>query len=343
VIMDGFDEEDFIQTFPDFAGIITCPFSGKKVLEITQRHLDQVLGQKVHKDRYTIEKFLIDYPNATLKARQDSVTNPYTNEIVPEITLEMLDDAGTTLKEHFETYAQLYIDQYYAVPVVCPFTGRKTHKITRDFLTSIGKTVYDFYHAVCKYPLRKWSVKCGVCGDYVSNVWEHLITAQHNYAPRMNFEEFETAHGACPTKAIISTNSFFVNESGDSVHIGDLFPKEREGFDPLEVEDSLTRVAEDELELKIARAVREAQTLEDICYYASEKMTVSLPAPFVATEAKFLRENIVFLTGLEDFDIVRMPAVGAANVEIMLPGRGTIERKLAKMKENSDLVLDEAV
>lgn len=342
-VMAGYDEEQFVNDFPDFAGLILCPFSGKKVLEITQKHLDNVLGQKATKERYSVERFVQEFPGATVRARQEKVVNPYTGRKVPEITLEMLRTANTTYREHVEKYAEIVLDQYYPNKVTCPFTGRKIPKITRDYLDGLGKTVYDFYHAVCKFPLRKWSVLCAVCGEWVPNIWSHLEKAQHTYAQRHTVEEFERAYGACPTRAVVSTNSFFVNESGDHVHIADLFPEEQEGFDPVEVEDSLLRAAEDDMDRRIAAAVRTAQTLEDICYQATEKLIVDLPGPHDPTQNKGLWAVLHGMTALDDFDIVKMPAAGANTVEIMMPSRATIERKLNKLKDFSDLVQEQTV
>jgi hypothetical protein len=336
-IMRGCTEEDFISSFPEFPGIIHCPFSGEKLLEITQKHLDRVLKQKPG-ERHTLAKFCGEYPNATIKARQAQVLNPYTNKMVDEITPEMIREAGTTIREHLEKYAQICLEQWYQIVVTCPFTGRKTHRVTKEYLCSLGKTVYDFYHAVCKYPMRKFLVRCAHCGEFVPNIWGHLETAGHTYAQGLSVEDLERTYGVCPTKAIISTNSFYVNESGDSIHVADLFPKKTEAFDLLEIEDSLLHVAEDEMDRRIAAAIRCSWTLEDICFAAAEKSNVPLPASFAPEKTRLLKEAVRKSACIDDFDFVIPPKAGDKTVEIMTPSRESMRLRLTRMIEASDLI-----
>lgn len=339
IIRDGYSEKEFIEDYPDFKGIICCPFSGKKMLEMTQEHLDKVLKQKNDKARYSMHRFKRLFPNATTKAKQVEVLNPYTKKMVPEISMEMLAAAGTSFNAHLEEHATIFLDEWYPNFVFCPFTGRRTHKITKADLSKIGRTVMEFYSAVCKYPLRKWQVKCGCCEEYVDNVWTHLETAKHTYSKPLTMEDYEKSYGtAASTRAVVSTNSFVNNENGESIHLADLFAKKVKQVDPLEIEDSLAKAAQDDLDRRIASVIRCSRTLEDVCHEASERRKVNLPFEFQPGKSRAIREVIKRITGIEDFDFVDAPEDGAKKVEILTPGIDTIRARLIRLIEGSDLV-----
>ncbi len=337
MIESGYTEKAFINDFPDFAGIIRCPFSAKKILGITQEHLDKVLSQKHGKARLIMPKFKLKYPNITLKARQVPVLNPYTNKMVPEITPAMLSDAGTTVMDHINNHPSICLDDYYPDMIICPFTGRRTHKITKEDLKEINRKPIEFYFAVCKYPMKKWQIRCACCGDWVDNIWTHLEQAQHTYAQSMTMEDFEKAYGTASTKIVVSTNAFYDNEEGDSVHVADLMVNQIKNIDPLEIEDSLMAVAENDLDRRIAGAMRGFETLDDICYTAAKKRKVRLPMPFEAGNSRIFRDIVRKKIKEEDFDFSITPQDGAKKIEIMIPGRDTIRTRLLHLIQSSDL------
>lgn len=338
MIMKGYTEEEFLRDYPDFAGAIKCPFSGKKLLEVTQQYLDTVLGQDPNGDYLDLNEFAEEAPYPTLRAKRVDVLNPYTKEKVTEIALSDLVKSGTTWKEHLEAHAQTWLDKQYPFLVYCPFTGRKTHMIRKKDVLDAGKTVQEFYAAVCKYPLRKWAVRCALCGEWVSNIWEHLDAKEHNYAPSMSSEDFEKIYATGGRKAIVTSNSYVQNDSGDLVHLADLFGKKRaRKMDMIEIEDSLMDVAEDEIDKKLAAAVREAHTLEDVFYTAAHKEMVELPFAVHSGMTKMIREAVRAKLGVADFDIAKLPEDGKNEVTVMLPSRDTMRRRLTKMIEESDL------
>lgn len=336
-IRDGYTEKQFIEDYPEFKGIIRCPFSGKQFLEMTQTHLDKALRQRGDKPRYSMSRFKRLFPTATVRAKQVEVMNPYTGKPVPEITLDLLAKSGTTYNAHLEEYATTFLDEYYPNFIFCPFTGRRTRRMTKEDLKSIGRTVVEYYMAVCKFPLRKWQVKCGICDQYVDNIWTHLEEAKHTYSTSTTMEDYEKSYGSF-TRAVVSTNSFVNNEQGDSIHVADLFAKRIRQIDPLEIEDSLSKVAADDLDKKIAKAIGIAKTVEDVCHEASERRHVNLPFSFEPGKSRALREVIKRITGLEDFDFVDPPTDGAKRVEIMTPGVDSIRARLLRLITDSDLL-----
>jgi uncharacterized Zn finger protein (UPF0148 family) len=345
-IMAGYTEADFIKDFPNFEGLVRCPFTGTKKLEISQQHLDSVLRQKKSAQRYSQATFIKEFPNATISALQVKVKNPYTGRMVAEITPEMLEEAGTTIRKHLEDHAQIWLEKYYPDGIRCPFTGKSTRKITRKHLESIGKTTYDFYNAVCKYPLKKWHVKCAICGEFVENVWSHLLEKEHTYATRVSIEDFEQAYSGKARKAKVSTNAYLTNDSGDVVHVADLLPAKIHNVPPMDVEDSLIAVAQSEDEMRIAKAVRHAKTMDDVAFLAAKRVPIQLRAAFKESDGKLLRgtvaqqmekdETMKDYAERDDFDVVA-PEVGATTVEVAMPCIDTIRATLVKMIEISDL------
>jgi uncharacterized Zn finger protein (UPF0148 family) len=335
-VMQGYSPEEFLADFPNFRGAITCPFTGKKLLEMTQSHLDAVVNAG-KKTPVSMAEMTAKYPNYTFQAMKVPVTNPYTGKKVSEITLSMLAAAGTTWKEHMEKYSEIWLDKYYPGMVVCPFTGRKTHMIKKTDVEGLGKTVWDFYAAVCRYPLRKYQVRCGLCGEWTDNIWSHLEQKAHSFAKSMTINEFESIYGTYATKVVVRTNSYVENDAGDSIHVADLFPDEGEKIDFLELEDSLLGVAHDDLDRKIAHSIRGASTVEDIFYSAAEIRSVKIPFEFKSGMTKAARDAVKDVIGEADFDLALAPVEGSCEVSIMIPSRDTIRRKLTRMIESSDL------
>jgi hypothetical protein len=335
-IMPGYSEEAFISDFPDFAGIITCPFTGKRTLHPTQGYLNEVIGQDGQRSRVGMDA-MESNKTATLEAKQVPVYNPYTQKYTNEITIGDLVAAGTTIMEHLEKYATIILDKYYPEMVVCPFTGRKTHSITKSDAAEMGKTPHEFYHVACKYPLRKWSIKCALCEQWVDNIWEHLDEKNHPYAPVMDFEEFERSYGG-NTKAHVTTNCFVEGDSGDSTHIADLLAVHGIQDQALDIEDSLMSIASDDLDKRIAMSVRNASTVEDVMCSAGTKRTVRLPFRFQSGQTKAARSAIKSVVKTDDFDFLSIPKSGAKMVTVVMPGRDSIRRRLLRMIEESDLV-----
>jgi hypothetical protein len=324
---------------------VTCTLCHEEVWKIDWKHLKHAIDvkryQKNHPEHVMVIRDADNYKNQDMEPHQVNVFNPYTNKWVPELTEEMLEAIGTTLKEHLNKYTKFKLNKWYYSLVICPFTGKRTHAVTSKDLKRLGKTRKEFYLANCKYPLTKWAVKCAICNRYVDNIWTHLEEAQHNYAPIMTKEDYENIHGASAVQASVSTNSFLKNDSGDEVYIADLLTKNVKLLDPLEIEDSLVHVAKDDLDMKIAKAVRHSKTLEDVCYGAAEKKQISLPSGFKQGKCKTAREVIRKMTGLEDFDFVSFPKDGAKEVYIMTPGRDFVKQRLIKLIAVSDLRNDD--
>lgn len=342
MILPGYTEEQFVKDFEDHPALIQCPFSDKKVIEMSQAHLDKVLRQDSERQRYTMEMFLKEYPNSTLLAKKVEVVNPFTGKRVPEITPEMLKEAGTNVKDYLEDNAEIFLDKWYPNLITCPFTGRKTRQIKNTDLEKLDKTVFEFYHAVCKYPMRKWQVKCGVCGEYVDNLWNHLEQANHTYAESVSLEDFQKTYGSCATRVVVSTNSFFVSDSGDTMHIADLFAKSFKDMTPMEVEDSLLKAADTDLDRRIAHAVRTSQTLEDVCHLAAEHKMVIVPAGVPPGRSRAVKDAVRKHSGIEDFDLVE-PPTASRKVQIMIPSRDTVRARLLKMIELSDIETQHAL
>lgn len=334
-LMAGYTESEFINDFPDFKGIFICPFSGEKKLEITQEHLDKVFNQ-AGRPRLEMSFFLDRYKFYTTKPRKMPVMNPYTGKMFPELTLGMLKEAGTNLKDHLSRYSTIQLNKRYDAGIRCPFTGRKSYMITPEDIEKTGHTVHEFFQVTCKYPLRKWQVKCAISGEWIENAWKHLVSGKHNYATPMTLERFKIEYGSS-TKATISTNSYIESDSGDSMHICDMFIKKIHSHDALEIEDSLVKHAADELDNKIVKSIRKAHTLEDLFYMASDKQIVHLSTPFKMGMTKEVKQEVKDKLKASDFDISMIPKEGATEVTVLIPSREVIKRRLSRMIAISDL------
>ena len=295
------------------------------------------LFKRISSDRLDMSDLEAECPFPTLKTRRVDVENPYTGKMVPEITLQMLADAKTTWRDHLGQYATIVLGKTYPQLVSCPFTGRKMKAITREHLEEIGRTPEEFYQAVCQYPLRKWQVRCAECGEWVDSIWAHLQAKEHYYAPSTTSEEFELTRGTL-TKLRITNNSYVQNDSGDTVHLADLFGKVARKNNTIELEDSLLAVAKDELDKAIARSTRTAQNIADICFSCVKKRVVKLPKQIDSSMGDpVLRQMISEITKGKDFDIADEIKPGRSKIAITTPSKNTIKRRLAKMVRSSDL------
>lgn len=302
------------------------------------RHADYlsfIRGGRIRKRKAKCESlyaFQKMYPQITMEARQVAVVNPYTGKRVPEITLAMLRKAGVTLSEHIQNYATIWLDKKYQYPVKCPFTGRKAHVIRTKDLVKIGRTEMEFYMAVCKYPLRKYQVKCALCGKWTENIWDHLDSAPHYYAESYSMEEFERAFGFGKTKLGVSTNAYVESESGECVFIADLLPGLSMGQgSQFEIEDSLTSAAKDELDRKIARAAPTCLSLDDLYHIFCRRVWTR------GRSISSLRKAVGAEIGTDDFDI-ECPKERGCFVDIISPRKITIRQRLEALIQNSDLV-----
>jgi len=313
----GYTEKEFLADFPDFKGAIICPFTGKKKLTITQEYLDTVLKQE--------NKEII---------KQVPTFNPYTEETVPEITFDMLSAVGVSVHQHVYEYATIQLNKKYPDVVRCPFTGRKTYCITDEDLKKLNKTPWEFYLAVCKYPLRKFQIKCRVCSQWVDNMWEHLETVEHCYTDAYTPEDFSRDYASIATRAFVSTNCFFESDSGDTTHISDLVSFHFDSSKAMEVEDSLLHVAQDDMDRQIATSIRSCQTMEDVYYASATKNEIPIPEKDV--DMKDIRYAIRKKTGNNDFDVFTKSEQG--KVIVSFPSKDTIRKRLQRMIEASDLV-----
>jgi hypothetical protein len=335
----SYTEEDFMRDFPECEAIITCPFTGKKMLGMTQEHLDGIFGQYSTKTRMTIENFKAEYKNVTIKARKAKVMNPYTGKMVDELTPAVLAASGTNVKEHLGKYAKVWLENSYQDTITCPFTGRRVKQVRHSDLDSLGRTVIEFYNAVSEFPLFRYEIQCADCGKWVENIWEHLERDPHFYAESMTMEDYELSYGTNATQMHVSNNSYFENESGDSIHVADLFAKvtKSDALDVLEIEDSLSKVAESDLDRRMVGAIRNSLTLEDVFFEAAEKRIVALKFKFDSGMTKEVRSAVRATLGFSDFDIAKHPHVGAKEVVVMIPSRNVMRDRLMALVDASDI------
>jgi len=336
---DGYEERQFIRDFPSCEAIMSCPFTGKKMLGMTQERLDAALGQSSTDKRVSMRSFVLSNKNVTLRARRLKVRNPYTKKMVDQLTPQMLAEAGTNVKDHLARYAKIWIDKFYPDTVCCPFTGRRVKQIRHSDLEKLGRTPIDFYNAVSEYPLFRYQVKCVECGKWVDNIWEHLEAVPHFYAESLTLQEYEASFGQNATQAYVSNNSYVENESGDSIHVADLFAKvTKKPVDMMEVEDSLSKVAKDEMDKRLVSSVRSASTLEDVFFAAAEKRIMPLKFKFALGMTKEVRAAVKTALGFADFDIAKPPNIGTKEVVVMVPSRSTLRARMMRLIEESDIM-----
>jgi len=327
----GYTAKQFLNDFPDFTDIVACPFSGQKLLEVTQEHLDKVLKQE-DKTQYTMRHYLKTYPHAPIKSKPVKVMNPYTGKMVWKISPLMLKQANTTAVEHLQRYVKYKLNERYQDFVFCPFTGKRTHRITRSYLRKIQRTAFEFYCANSQYPLQKWQIRCGVCGEWVDNIWDHLKAAEHIYSEPMTMEEYISIYGVGATKQTVVTNSFTENEEGESMPLADVLMQKKNAMHPADFEDSLLRGAIDEFDRKVAFiTARKSNTFDDVLHFVPERKTISLPP-----KTKKIRQFIKKQLGINDFDF--QPADDEKEVEVTIPCKETVKETLLRLFKESDLV-----
>lgn len=341
----GYTADDFMEDFPEFPGIVRCPVCDTPSLEMSQEHLDN------HSNgRMTMADFRESFPNITLKAQKVRVVNPYTRKSCDEITFEMLKAAKTTVKEHLERFSTIILDKRYEKSFNCPFTGKKVRIVKHETLEKMGRTVHEFYQVTCKYPFRKFKVKCGICGKWVSNIGFHLESAKHTYATPMTPNDYEQKHGG-PTRNIVMSKTFVENEDGERTHIADLVKGNHDRDVSSGIEDILdmsslfTKFAEDDLDEKIIAAITGASSMADIIERTVEKRNVKMKKRYAGQKKSELKGELKKETGISDFDLDAMPKPKTRYVVLVVPSRNTILARLRKMatRYNSDTAGDNDV
>jgi len=337
-LMHGYTLAEFVRDFPACQALVTCGISGERVTSVDQPYLDKVLKQK-GRERVSLEEFLKSHPTVTSKARQEDVENPYTGKKVKEITLEMLRQARVTVKEHLERNATLFLNYNYPKYQRCPFTGKKLRNFTREYLVAIGKSVYDFYRMACKYPLRRWAVRCAVCGEWVPNIWDHLDQARHSYAPPTTMEEFEQEYGTGATRITISTNAYKENNEGESIHVADLVPQPQPGVaENVDLVDQLMNKAGDATDRKIAMSVGKTQDLDGIWHSVAKKNMIILKEPISSKDTtKSVSNSVASILGTRDFELAGRILAGKKEIEVLHPSKQTVKERLARMLIESDI------
>jgi hypothetical protein len=329
ILAKGYTEEEFVSDFPDFPGIIECPFCSKRMLRMTDEHLASHA-----KDRISLDTLKRDLPNITIRARPVKVTNPYTGESVDEITLDMIRAAGTTVRDHLERYHTIKIGHRRKKPFFCPFTGKPTYTMKKERLVRLGRTPYEFYQATCQFPLRRFQIRCALCGEWTDNIGAHLDEAKHAYALPVTFEEYKKSYGG-KTRNSVQAMSFVEHEDGERTSAVDAFT---EGArcdidclqDLLDMSMVFTRFARDALDRRIIESMNGATSLVDVCDRCVEKRAVTLDAPYEGEGVTALAREIKKL-GIKDFDVFAPPAEGGVDAFIVEPSRTTIFKRLRRM------------
>lgn len=337
----GVSEQEFLKKYPDWEGYVTCPFTQRLLFKVTQQHLNDVMLRKGRKKPKvsTMGQFRYRYPRITSQVRQVKVMNPYTGKKVMELTPKMLAAAGTTLRRHLSDYGGIVLNKWYPNLIRCPFTGRKTHMIRTKDLDALGRTHMDFLKAVCRYPLRRYQVKCAIDGKWVDNIWDHLEGQKHHYSPPVTQDEFNLAHGQRQTRITVSTNAYVQGQGdGDSVFIADLFPgRTRAGVSRFEIEDSLLSVAKDDLDKAISKVVPDCMTIEDVYHVVCEKRKVKVPFKHRKTSDRALREILAKIIGGHDFELEPRSWDDNDHVTIIVPSKETIRNRLERLVKSSDI------
>jgi uncharacterized Zn finger protein (UPF0148 family) len=324
---------DLKNDFPNFQVFIKCPVTEKEIFYVTQRHLDENVNKERTK-RISMAEFARAHPRATLYAKQVPVVNPYTNETTMEITLEDLKAANTTVREHVQKYHTIVINQLYEKEFVCPFTGRLRESITTNELKDLGVTPMQFYLATCKYPLRKFKVRCAVCGKWVENIWSHLEEANHSYATPMSVSEYEQKHGA-RSRSFMVIKTSMENDEGDDTKLTDLVSAKVTHPDiMMDLQHALKKVATTDLDRRIAGVIKSCRTVEDIVDRTVEKKTIHLSRPFSMDEEDAVKKKIGKSLGIEDFEIERSSEASLL-ANVLIPSKRTV---LSRIKELRTLI-----
>jgi hypothetical protein len=333
VLAPDYTEEDFVRDFPEFPGIVSCPVCKKRMLRMTAEHFASHA-----RNAFPLSQLEKEFPNVTIKSRRVKVINPYTGEKVDEITLDMLNAAGTTVREHLEKHSTIHLGAARKKPFFCPFTGRKMRSIKKETLERIGYTPYEFYQATCEFPLRRFQVKCAICGDWVDNIGQHLDEVKHAYAMPMSPEEYEKAHGG-KIRNVVVAKMFLENDDGERTSMADVVAKPGRCDieclqDLLDMGSVFKKFARDDLDKKIINAIRGSTSLVEVCENTVENRVVALKNPFSGSSTKVLAREIR-ASGTKDFDVVGCPEEGDEEISIVVPSRETIFKRLRRMADEA--------
>jgi len=321
---------DLKDDFPNFQVFIKCPASGKDIFYISQRHLDEHVN-KDRTQRISMAEFARKHPRATLFAKQIPVMNPYTGKMVPEIGFEELAAAHTTVMEHIQKHFSIVLNTLYAEEFVCPFTGKLRESITKTDLEELGVTETQFYLATCKFPLRKFKVRCAVCGKWVDNIWSHLSEANHSYAEVMSPSEYEQKHGA-RSRSFMVIKTSMENDEGEDTKITDLVSAKKTHPDILmDLQYALNKVATTDLDKRIVAVIKSCKTVEDVVDRAVEKRTVQLSRPFSMDEEPAIKAMIEGSIGTDDFEIERSSEASLL-AKITIPSKRTVIGRIKELR-----------
>ena len=319
---------DLKNDFPSFQALIRCPATGKEIFYITQRHLDEHVNEKRTK-RISMAEFARIHPRSTLSAKQVPVVNPYTNETKMEITFEDLVAANTTVREHIQRYPTIVVNKLYEKEFVCPFTGKLRDSITTSELEEMGVTPAQFYLATCQFPLRKFKVRCAVCGKWADNIWSHLEEEKHSYAEVLTASEYEQKYGA-RSRSFMVIKTTMENDDGEDSKLTDLVSAKVTHPDILmDLQYALRKVATTDLDRKIACVIKSCRTVEDIIDQTVEKKTIHLTRPFSMDEEAAVKAKIGKSLGIDDFEIERSSEASLL-ANVVIPSKRTV---LGRIKE----------
>lgn len=347
VISENYQEDEFMNDFPDFKGIIFEPITQKNILgKISQCYIDNYINQQ-ERSRISIEDFIEKYPNATIEAKKIPVTNPYTCEQVDELTIKMLFDKNISLKQHLESFATILLDKKYPNQFCCPFTGKITNIIKTSDLKKMGKTIFEFYMAVSKYPLRKFQVKCAICGEFTDNIGSHLREKVHNYARPYSMQEYENEFGNKTFNSVI-VKSYVSNEEGEQTHVIDMSKTGHydggivEIQDRIDAETLLRKVAESELDYKLVDMSRQYSTVESLIENVLTKTSVNVPSHIVGQKRAIVKAEIKKSLGIVDFDIDELPSLDGVCAKISIPSRDTVDQRLKSLIRKASVYVDKS-
>jgi len=321
---------DLRSDYPNFQAMIKCPASGKEIFYVTQRHLDEHVN-KGRTKRISMAEFARTHPRATLFAKQVPVTNPYTGQTQMEITFDDLAAAKTTVREHIQKYHGLVLNQLYGYKFACPFTGKLRDSITTSDLKDLGVSAAQFYLATCQYPLRKFKVRCAVCGKWVDNIWSHLEEARHNYAEQLTTFEYEEKYGQ-RSRSFMLIKTTMENEDGEDTKITDLVSAKVTHPDILiDLQHALDKVATTDLDRRIAGVIKRCRTIDDIVEQTVEKKTVQLSRPFSMDEEAAVRAKIGQSLGVQDFEIERSSEASLL-AKVVIPSKRTVIGRIKELR-----------
>jgi len=192
-------------------------------------------------------------------------------------------------------------------------------------------TPSHFYMATCRYPLRKFKVKCAICGKWVENIWSHLAEAKHKYADSITPSEYEENYGS-RSRNFMVVRTAIENEDGENTKLTDLVPAKEHNPDiVMDLQHSLGKIATTKLDKKIASVIKSCRTLDDIVDQTVERKTLCLSRPFSEDEEEAIKDVIEGSIGTKDFDIER-PSEGSLLAKVVIPSKRTVYGRIKELR-----------